>query len=86
MMSTDAHSLEVQVAEMRGTVITRLDNVAHDIKNLSTAMLALTPRREVDALEVRVAKLEANQNRAVWAIIMSWVAGLGVAIKALGPH
>lgn len=96
-MSSDAHSLEVQIAELRGVVVTRLDNLTHDMKNMAMSMTALVPRREVEEvhkrredahheLEKRVDQLEATNRKVTWAIIVAWLAGLGVAVKALGPH
>lgn len=96
-MPIDAHSLEVQIAELRGVVVTRLDNLTHDMKNMAMGMNALAPRREVEELherrkeahqelEKRVEQLEATNLKVTWAIIVAWLGGLGVAVKTFGGH
>lgn len=84
--------LELAFARMEATVTTKLENVIHDARNTRQQLEAFVTRREAaeknesidkdhDALRNRVAALESIWSKAAWAIIMSWIAGLGIAVK-----
>lgn len=90
-MADDQYTdLKTAVAELKGTVVTEVRHLAHDVKNLSQRIEAVMPRQEAEAkhagmasnhlhLEKRVEKLENNISRITWAIVMAWLGGLGVA-------
>jgi hypothetical protein len=71
-------ALREQVIELRND----LKHFAHDVKNLSQIMAAFPSKGELDAkhdsLSARLKQVEDNMNKAAWAIVLSWIAGLGV--------
>lgn len=97
-MPGDVESIQIELAGLKAEVLNELKHVAHDVKNIVQAQSQLVTRREMDdllgrrddqrsALADRVQGLERNQNRAVWAIILAWVSGIGVVFKMLlGQH
>lgn len=84
--SAEITGLRVDLAAFRGELGAEFKNLSHDVRNLTQQMQAqpvlYVPRREIEqmhtAMDKRVGSLEGNMNKAAWAIIMAWVAGLGV--------
>lgn len=42
------HPLEVELAEVKGQILTEIRHISHDIKNMMQAMTQFVPRREID--------------------------------------
>lgn len=86
--------LELAFARMEATVSSDLRHLVHDVKNLKMSLEAFMPSKQInekhdamderhDALAERVKVIEGHISRGAWAIVLAWVAGIGVAIKAM---
>jgi uncharacterized coiled-coil protein SlyX len=75
----ELNEVKVVIAELR----TQVGYLADNVKTLTQKLDQAPNARDVVALETRLAKVEANLNKAAWAIIGAWVSGLGVLITFL---
>lgn len=83
-----ASQIEVAFARFEGSVTTELKNVAHDVKNLITALAAYATIKDLKVAEERIDKLEKNQSWLVRTIIGAVVASVLAAAGyvAKGGH
>lgn len=82
-MPPDQHDLtEVKVALAR--ISAGFDNLVSTVQSVDKKMDTFVPRREADqtekAIHERLSKLEKAQEKAVWAIVLSWITGVGAVI------
>ena len=89
-------AIEVAFARFEGSVTAELKNVAHDVRNLVSALAAYATTRDlqaaeekIDQAEKRIDKLEKNQAWVVRTVIGAVIAGLmgllGLAAKGVHP-
>ena len=87
----DNNRLKVDMAELKGTILTEIRHMGHDIKNIMQAMTLFMPRAEIDAnnkrFEEKAAqsevelkrRLERLENHLTWlwqTIGAAWIGGL----------
>ena len=81
--------IQIEMAQMRGEVITELKHITHDLKNLAQTITGMVTRAEINdkvaahrdvhaALDARLVLVEGSIRKAAWAIIGAWISGLGV--------
>jgi hypothetical protein len=79
VVAAELNSVKVVIAELRVEV----KHLANSVQSLSYKLDNAPNIRDVAAVEVRLSKVEANLNKAAWAIIGAWVSGIGVVLTFL---
>jgi aminoglycoside phosphotransferase (APT) family kinase protein len=95
----DVEGIKVELAQLKGEVLTELKHLSHDVKGLTMGMQAFVTRREIDEihtrrkeahadLEARVDRLEETQTWIFRSILGSWGAAIlaAVGFKTLSGH